>query len=110
MAKELVEGNKNNFQKEVIEASEKIPVIVDFYADWCMPCRILGPVLEKVASSYKGKLKLVKINTEENPELAEKYDIMSIPSVKLFRNREVVDEFVGSLPESEIKEFIEKNL
>lgn len=99
-----------NFNKDVIEKSMEKNVIVDFYADWCMPCRMLGPVIEKTVEKYKSKVSLVKVNVDEHQDLAGKYNVMSIPSVKMFSNGKVIDEFTGAIPENKIKEWIEKNL
>jgi putative thioredoxin len=99
-----------NFEAEVIEASMHTPVLVDFWAPWCAPCRVLGPVLERMAAQAGGRWELVKINTEEHPELAATYNIASIPAVKLFTNGAVKDEFVGALPEREIGRFLDKAL
>ena len=107
---EIAEVNDNNFQEKVIEKSKEIPVVVDFWATWCMPCLMLGPVLEKLAEEYKGKFILVKVNVDVARETAMKYGIMSIPSVKMFKNGEIVDEFIGALPEGRVKEWLEKNL
>lgn len=104
------EVNDANFNEKVIEQSEKTPVIVDFYADWCMPCKILGPVLEKIAEEYEGKVELAKCNVDDSRESASKYEVRGIPSVKMIKNGEVVDEFTGALPEQEIKSWIDKNL
>jgi len=105
-----IEVNDADFEKEVIKKSEKTPVIVDFWASWCGPCRILTPILEKVVKEFKGKIILAKMNVEDNPEKPEEYDIRSIPNVKLFKNGEVADEFVGAIPESHVREWIKKNL
>ncbi len=107
---EIAEVNDNDFQEKVIEKSKEIPVVVDFWATWCMPCLMLGPVLEKLAEEYKGKFILVKVNVDVARETAMKYGIMSIPSVKMFKNGEIVDEFIGALPEGRVKEWLEKNL
>ncbi len=104
----IVEIDEKNFEKEVIEKSKKIPVLVDFYASWCMPCSILSPILEKIAKELEGKLVLVKINVDDAPKLTEEYKIMGIPNVKLFKNGKVVDEFVGAMPEFEVKEWLKK--
>jgi putative thioredoxin len=99
-----------DFQKDVIEESFKIPVLVDFWADWCGPCRILGPVLEKLAQKYSDKWKLIKINTEEFPEIAAKYGVISIPNVKLFHKGKVINEFVGALPEKMLEDWLRKSI
>jgi putative thioredoxin len=81
-----------------------------FWASWCPPCKLLSPVLSKIAKEYQGKFLLVKVNVDENPELAEKYQIFSIPSVKMFKNGKIVDEFLGAIPESLIRRWLDKNL
>lgn len=105
-----IEVNDSNFEKEVIEKSKKIPIVVDFWASWCGPCRFLGPTLEKVAGEYKGKFILAKLNVEENNDKSREYGISSIPAVKMFKGGKVVDEFVGAIPESRVKEWLDRNL
>jgi len=105
-----IEVDDGNFQEKVIKQSERIPIVVDFWASWCRPCLMLAPILEKLASNYKGKFILAKYNIEENPYFTQKYMVMSIPSVKLFKKGKVVDEFVGVLPENNVKQWLEKNL
>jgi putative thioredoxin len=100
----------NNFQKDVIEKSRQVPVLVDFWAEWCGPCKTLGPVLERLAEKHKDRWALVKIDTERHPQLAMQYGIRSIPNVKLFVDGEAVDEFVGALPENTIERWLEKAL
>ncbi len=105
-----IEVNDENFQEKVIEQSKKVPVVVDFWASWCSPCLMLGPILEKVAKDYEGKFVLAKVNVSESQMMAGKYEVRSIPNVKLFKNGEAVDEFVGALPEEAVKEWLDKNL
>lgn len=95
------------FEREVLEASRQIPVLVDFWAPWCAPCRTLGPMLEKLAVEYDGRFRLAKVNSDENPELSQAFGIRSIPDVRAFRDAAQVDQFVGVLPERELRAFIE---
>ena len=105
-----MEVNDNNFDEKVIEASKKKLIVVDFWADWCVPCNMLAPMLSKVVESYGGKVVLAKVNVDENPGKSNEYDINAIPAVKLFKNGEVVDEFTGVQSEDMIKKRIDKNL
>ena len=105
-----IEVNDENFQEKVIEQSKKIPVVVDFWAPWCMPCLMLSPILEKLAKEYNGKFILAKANVDETRTYAQEYMVMSIPNVKLFKNGKVVDEFIGALPESSVRKWLDKNI
>jgi thioredoxin len=97
------------FEKEVIKQSEKMSVVVDFWAPWCGPCLMLKPVMDKLAEEYKGKVAIVKLNVQDNPEVAGKYDIMSIPAVKMFQKGKEVDGFVGLQSENSIRTWIDAN-
>ncbi|NPE26937.1 thioredoxin [Methanococcoides sp. SA1] len=99
-----------NFESEVIEKSKTTPVLVDFWASWCGPCMMLGPTLEKIAKEFEGKLIVAKASTEENQDAASKFGVMSIPAVKLFKNGEIVDEFVGAQPEETIRTWLNQKL
>ena len=97
-----------NFEQEVIQASYSSPVLVDFWAEWCGPCRILGPVLEKLAVEQADRWKLAKVNTEEHQQIAMQYGIRGIPNVKLFVDGEVVNEFTGALPEHQVRKWLDE--
>ena len=99
-----------NFRQVVVENSMSRPVLVDFWAEWCSPCKALMPTLAKLAKEYQGKFILAKVNTEQQQQLAAHFGIRSIPSVKLFRNGQVADEFMGALPETEIRSFLDKHI
>ncbi len=103
-----VEVTAVNFQEVVLEGSKRAPVVIDFWAPWCAPCRALKPILEKLAVEYDGKFTLAKINSDESQELAASMGVRSIPAVKAVVDGELADEFVGALPESQVREFIER--
>ena len=102
----IIEVGESEFQNEVLAYSSQMPVIVDFWAEWCIPCRTLDPILEKLAEEAQGAFRLAKVNVDDNPRLAQQYQISSIPAVKAFHGGEVVDEFIGIRPESEVREFL----
>ncbi|HSS65164.1 MAG TPA: tetratricopeptide repeat protein [Gammaproteobacteria bacterium] len=106
----IFDVDENDFESRVIDASREVPVAVDFWADWCAPCRSLAPVLEKVVTSLAGQLRLAKVNTEQNQRLAGALGIRSLPTVKLFRDARLVDEFSGAYPESQLREFFSRHL
>src|SRR6202142_2993300 len=94
------------FAADVLEASREVPVIVDFWAPWCGPCKTLGPALEKAVTDAKGAVKLVKVNIDENPEIAQQLRIQSIPTVYAFKDGQPVDGFMGALPDSQVQAFV----
>ena len=96
-----------DFQEKVLAASHQAPVLVDFWAEWCAPCRILKPILEKLAAEYGGRFILAKLNSDQNQELAARYGVRGIPNVKAFVDGQMVDEFTGALPEAQIRAFID---
>ena len=104
----IIDSDIASFNKDVIEASKKTPVLVYFWADWCAPCKQLTPILESAVKSYKGEIKLVKIDTEKNQELSQQLQIQSLPTVYAFYEGKPIDGFSGAMPENEIKEFINK--
>lgn len=102
----ILDVTEADFEFEVLAHSENIPVIVDFWAEWCGPCKVLGPILERLAEEASGSFRLAKVDVDQNPNLAIRYNIRGIPAVKAFQNGQVVSEFVGAQPEPKIREFL----
>jgi thioredoxin 1 len=90
--------DENNFEAEVLKSD--IPVFVDFYADWCGPCKMMGPVISKLVDAYEGKVKVGKINVDDNPEIAEQFNVMSIPNMVFFKDGQAVDRQIGAVPQA----------
>jgi putative thioredoxin len=105
----MIDATLASFERDVLQASRELPVVVDFWAPWCGPCRIVGPILEKMAGEFGGDFLLAKVDTESSPDLATRYRIQSIPNVKVFRDGELVDEFFGALPEDEVRAFLRRH-
>jgi putative thioredoxin len=104
----IIEINEQNFVSAVAENSKRVPVFLDFYADWCAPCKTLMPILTKLAQEYQGKFIFAKVNSDEQKELAAQFGIKSLPTVKIVKNEKTIDEFQGAKTEGELRELIEK--
>ena len=98
----------SNFKKEVLES--KVPVVVDFWANWCGPCKMIGPIIEELAKEYDGKVKIGKLDVDTNPQSASRYGIMSIPSLIFFKNGKVMDQVTGALNKTSLKQKIDENI
>lgn len=103
-----VEFTDGNFEEEVLESDQ--PVLVDFWAEWCGPCRMIGPVVEEMAGEYEGKAKIGKVNVDLNPEVSVKYGIRSIPALLIFKDGQVVDQIVGAVPKTHLSKQLDAQL
>jgi len=101
----VIEVTDATFETEVLKATQ--PVLTDFWATWCGPCRMVGPIVEKVSESYKGKVKFCKIDVDKNPQTAARYRVMSIPTLMFFKNGQVVDTVIGAVPERVLTEKVD---
>ncbi|MCK5719437.1 MAG: thioredoxin fold domain-containing protein [Thiomargarita sp.] len=104
----IIDANLDNFTTVVLEKSKQVPVLVDFTAEWCAPCRVMEPVLKKIAADAKERFVIVKVDTDEEQKLAGRYGVRGFPTFKLFRHGEVKDELMGAIPESLIREILER--
>ncbi|MFW6117874.1 MAG: thioredoxin [Chloroflexota bacterium] len=108
IAARVIEINDDSFEDEVLKCS--LPVMVDFWAPWCGPCRMIAPITEKLAKEYEGRMKVCKLNVDENPQTASKYRVLSIPQILFFRNGEIVEQSTGAVPESVLQSKVESVL
>jgi len=107
MPTHAIDVDTTNFEQQVLEESKTVPVVVDFWAPWCAPCKVLKPILEKLAAEYGGRFKLAKVNSDENQDLAAAFGVRSIPDVMAFRDGKPVSHFLGAQPESQVRAFID---
>ena len=110
MSQNVIESSRDRFATDVLDASRTMPVLVDFWADWCGPCKMLAPVLDKLAGEYAGRARVVKVDTEAERELASEHGIRSLPTVRVFRHGRAVDEIIGVQPESAFRAMVERYL
>jgi thioredoxin 1 len=104
----LIEFTDQNFDSEALGGDT--PVLVDFWAPWCAPCRMVGPIIEELAGNYVGKVKIGKLNTDDNPAIASRYGIMSIPTILLFKNGQIVDRIVGAAPKKDFEKLLSSHV
>lgn len=106
--KAVSEVSDRDFETNVMQAGK--PVMVDFWAPWCAPCRIIGPIVEELATAYEGRVIMTKMNVDDNPVIPQKYQVTSIPTLIIFKDGKMVDRAVGAMPRSELQKFIDRNL
>ena len=106
----IIDINQDQFLEEVVEKSKTVPVIVDFWAPWCGPCRMVAPIVEEISKDFEGKIKVFKLNTDENPNVASQYGIRSIPTLMIFKGGQKVDTVVGAVPKGTLSSTISKHL
>ncbi len=110
MAENVGKVTDSDFQNQVLEASKTQPVMVDFWAEWCRPCHMLAPTVEEIARQYSGRLKVVKMNVDENPDTPIRFRIQSIPSLLIFKGSQVADQVVGAVPKEQIEKVLARHL
>ena len=108
MAENVRQISDNEFEQTVLKSDK--PVFVDFWAPWCGPCRIVGPIIEELAPTYDGKMVVAKMNVDENPGVAQQYGVTSIPTLMIFKGGQVVDRAIGALPRAELQKFMDRNV
>ena len=108
MSVRIMQATDATFEQEVLKA--ELPVLVDFWAPWCGPCHMVAPVIEEIAETYSGKLKVVKVNVDESPTVSSRYQIMSIPTLILFKNGQPIDSLIGALPRNQLERFLSRPL
>jgi putative thioredoxin len=104
----VIDVTDATFEQDVLVRSEQVPVVIDLWAPWCGPCRTLGPILEKVVEAKDGSVELVKVNVDENPKISTTFQVQSIPAVFAVKDRQVVDAFIGAVPEAQVAEFVDR--
>src|SRR2546426_12409519 len=104
----MLEVTDDTFERDVLDRSTEVPVVVDLWAEWCGPCRTLGPILERVVEATNGKVALVKVDVDANPQIAATFQVQSIPAVYALKDRQVVDGFIGAVPEAQVQAFVDR--